>query len=82
MSPEAGLLIQMSTGVVVEANQMFFDLFGYRKDEVVGKEVSELNLWACPERRDDLVERIQTTGRHRQFRSDLPAHRRSIGSTC
>ena len=61
-SPEAGLLIQMSTGVVSEANQMFYDLFGYSKDEVVGRAVSDLNLWACPNRRDDLVDKLQQDG--------------------
>ncbi len=61
-APEAGLLIQMSTGVVSEANQMFYDLFGYSQDEVVGRAVSELNLWACPERRDDLVAKLKKDG--------------------
>jgi PAS domain S-box-containing protein len=66
-APEAGLLLQMSTGVVIEANQMFYDLFGYNEDEVAGREVSELNLWACPQRRDDLVMKLKRDGRIENF---------------
>ncbi len=47
-SPEAGLLIQMSTGIVVEANEMFGCLFGYSAEDVVGRPIEDLNLWACP----------------------------------
>ncbi len=61
-SPEAGLLIQMSTGQVVEANQMFGRLFGYAEDQVVGRQIAELNLWACPQRRSAMVEELGQTG--------------------
>lgn len=61
-SPEAGLLIQLSSGTVVEANEMFCDLFGYAKDEVTGRSIAELNLWACPERRNDLVATLEEHG--------------------
>ena len=60
-SPEAGLLIRMSSGRVVEANQAFSELFGYREDEVVGNLMSELNLWVCPQRRNALIDELQRT---------------------
>ncbi len=66
-SPEAGLLIQMSTGCVVEANQMFGMLFGYEEEQVVGRPVAELNLWACPERRNELVEQLSQNGAIENF---------------
>jgi PAS domain S-box-containing protein len=61
-SPEAGLLIQVSTGIVVEANEMFGELFGYSDDEVVGRPMPELNLWACPARRAAMVDELKRTG--------------------
>lgn len=61
-SPEAGFLIQISSGTVVEANEMFGRMFGYSNDQVVGKKIPDLNLWACPERRADLVDEFQRTG--------------------
>ena len=61
-SPEAGLLVQMSTSKVVEANEQFGKLFGYKNEEVVGRAMPELNLWACPDRRNALVEELEQTG--------------------
>jgi PAS domain S-box-containing protein len=61
-SPDAGLLIRMSTAEVVEANQMFGCMFGYKQDEVVGRSIRDLNLWACPERRNELVEHLNQRG--------------------
>ena len=66
-APDAGLLIQVRTGCVVEVNQMFASMFGYREDEVVGRPLAELNLWACPERRSELVSELQNTGAIDQF---------------
>lgn len=61
-SPEAGLLIEMGGGTVVEANDMFGQLFGYAAEEVVGRPIEELNLWACPQRRAELVEELKRKG--------------------
>lgn len=70
-SPEAGLLIQMSTGKVVEANEVFGDRFGYTAKEVVGRLISELNLWACPERRRALGEELRLTGGIENFEAQF-----------
>lgn len=61
-SPEAGLLLKMPGGLVVEVNNAFRSLFGYEEDEVVGHGIGELNLWACPERRYELVELVERFG--------------------
>lgn len=61
-SPEAGLLVQMSSGKIVESNLAFARLFGYTEDQVVGKPIAELNLWACPRRRLELVSILENDG--------------------
>jgi PAS domain S-box-containing protein len=66
-APDAGLLIQAPTGCVLEVNQMFGSMFGYKEHEVVGRPLAELNLWACPERRSELVSEMQRTGAIDQF---------------
>ena len=70
-SPEAGLLIQISSGTIVEANQMFGKLFGYREEDVVGRLMKELNLWASCERRAELIEELQRTGVIENFEAQL-----------
>ena len=54
-SPDAGLLIRSSSTRVVEANQAFRHLMGYSEAEIVGKLMTELNLWMCEKRRDELM---------------------------
>ncbi|MFK8113415.1 MAG: protein kinase [Rubripirellula sp.] len=66
-SPEAGLLISMATGIIIEANHMFGCLFGYSADEIVGRKIEGLNLWACPERRNELVDQLTTSGAIDEF---------------
>jgi PAS domain S-box-containing protein len=61
-SPEAGMLLKMPGGLVVEANNAFVDLFGYDEDQIVGHQIGELNLWAFPERRHELVEAVREHG--------------------
>ncbi|MGB7329330.1 MAG: protein kinase [Rubripirellula sp.] len=61
-SPDAGLLVQMSTGKIVEANLAFGKLFGYKADQVVGESIGELNLWVCAKRRTLMVDRVKQYG--------------------
>lgn len=61
-SPEAGLLVRLSSGEVVEANPAFVQLLGYAEEEIVGRRIPELNLWASPERRIEFVEKLRQGG--------------------
>ena len=69
--PEAGLLGDIKAGTVVEANQMFEKLFGYTSDEIVGRQLGALNLWACEERREAFVQQLTDTGRVENFEAPL-----------
>ncbi len=66
-SPEAGLLIRWSDGVVLEANPACLQLLGYELGELVGKTISNLSIWACPERRAEFVQTITRDGRIENF---------------
>ena len=70
-SPDAGLLIRMSSSRVVEANQTFRDLMGYAEEEIVGKLMTELNLWVCPKRRDELIAELELNRRIDNFEGQL-----------
>ncbi|GAA4463110.1 protein kinase domain-containing protein [Novipirellula rosea] len=70
-SPDAGLLIRMSSSRVVEANQTFRDLMGYAEEEIVGKLMTELNLWICPQRRDELIAELERNRRIDNFEGQL-----------
>ncbi len=70
-SPEAGLLTQLTTGIVIECNDMFNQMLGYRDDEIVGHKMSEMNIWACPQRRQEFVERLRGEGLVDNFETPL-----------
>jgi PAS domain S-box-containing protein len=61
-APEAGLLIRMEGGCVVEANDAFRELFGYSNQDLENKSIFELNIWDSEEDRERLTEALQNTG--------------------
>jgi PAS domain S-box-containing protein len=70
-SPEAGLLIRWSDGQVMEANEACLDLLGYEKSELVGQGISELSIWACPDRRKQFVAELGRVGRVDNFETQF-----------
>ena len=69
--PEAGLMGSITTGEVVEANEMFGRMFGYGQEEIVGKRMDELGLWVCEHQRLEFVTMIQSQGRVDNFEARL-----------
>ncbi len=61
-SPEAGLLIRMNGGCVVEANDAFRKLFGYSNEELENRSIFDLKIWQCEEDRERLTAALQETG--------------------
>lgn len=65
VSPDGVSITQMESGLFLDVNQSFLDIYGYEKDEVVGKSCKELGLW------DDLSDRVKLVGRIKKYgRSD------------
>ncbi len=69
--PEAGLLGNITTGEVAEANEMFDRMFGYGQDEIVGKHFEELGLWVCEKQRLEFVTEVRSQGRVDNFEARL-----------
>src|SRR5690606_7924625 len=57
-SPEAGLLVRWSDGVVLEANPACLAMLGYEIGDIVGHRISELTAWVSAERRERCVETL------------------------
>lgn len=76
-SPDAGLLVRMPEGEVVDCNDAFADLFAMSRDDVVGRRVGELNLWVCPRRRLAMLRAVRDRGGVDGFETQLA---RSDGS--
>ena len=69
--PEAGLLGDVKTGTVAEANEMFERMFGFSSEDIVGAKLGELNLWACEHRREEFVKRLSDSGHVENFEAPL-----------
>ena len=70
-SPEAGLLIRWRDGAVVEANLACLSLLGYEKEELVGKTIANLSIWACPDRRKQFVAQLSRHGQVDNFETQF-----------
>ena len=54
------IFINEEDGTLVDANQSFFDLFGYTREEILGKSV--IKTYANPEDRDRFRQDIEKKG--------------------
>ena len=61
-APEAGLLISMQAGRIIEANDAFRKMFGYSNEQLENRSIIELHIWECEEDRQRLTEALQQTG--------------------
>lgn len=64
-SPIAIGISRMDTGVFVDANEAFFEQFGYPREEVVGHTSTELGLWPVLEEREFILKELRECGRVR-----------------
>ena len=62
-SPDAITITERDSGRYIEVNEGFCRLTGYRPEEVIGRSSKDLNVWAYPEERARMVERIINEGR-------------------
>lgn len=51
-------------GTLISANRAYCELLGWDKHELIGKRSTELGLWAHPEQRAEIVERLQRDGHY------------------
>lgn len=62
LSPDAISLSDPESGLLVEVNDAYARLTGYRQDELVGRSSLEIGLFADPQSRSRVIERLKRTG--------------------
>ena len=70
-SPDAINVNRLKDGMYISVNEGFTKIFGYTEEEVIGKTSIELNIWADPENRKNLVNKIEEKGRVENFEAIL-----------
>ena len=66
-SPEAVAIARVSDGIILDANQAFLDVTGYKRSELIGKTTTQLRIWVVPRDRYRLVEVL----RHDSYCRDM-----------
>lgn len=67
LSPDAIVLFGLETQRIQDANDAFFALFGFSRDEVLGKTTLELGIYKMPALRDRLYELMRERKMVRDF---------------
>lgn len=75
-SPEWIVITRLSDSMIVDANQGFEAISGYRAAEVIGRPISQFNIWLHPEQRANMVAELMRTG---MVRDTLAQARRRDG---
>jgi diguanylate cyclase (GGDEF)-like protein/PAS domain S-box-containing protein len=61
-SPDAVSMTKIPSGVYLDVNDGFTKLFGWSRDEVVGKTTSDLGLWLHQSDRNNFIQTLESTG--------------------
>lgn len=71
LSPEAMSVNRLSDGVYLDVNQRFSELFGYGRDEVLGRTTLGLDLWTDPGQRESFLQALRAAGRLEGFKVSM-----------
>ena len=61
-SPVAIILRELRGGRVIDVNERYTDLVGFTRDEMIGRTVHELGLWADPSEGSRIIDRLRRDG--------------------
>jgi PAS domain S-box-containing protein len=67
ISPDAININRLEDGLYVEINDGFTAITGYARKDILGKTSFEINIWANPKKRDELIKILQEKGFVKDF---------------
>jgi two-component system, cell cycle sensor histidine kinase and response regulator CckA len=68
-SPLAITISTEADGRYLDVNEAFLEVLGYRRGDVIGRSAAELNFWARPSQRIEMLRQLQENGRVTGFRT-------------
>jgi PAS domain S-box-containing protein len=70
-SPDVLVISRLADGLIIEANDSWDHLFGYSREEVIGRKSIELELFANPEDRQNAVAQLKEQNFVRDFEVEI-----------
>lgn len=70
-SQDAIVISSLQDGTYVDVNDAYLDMFGYEREEVIGKSALTLGVWQEPLERQQFVKILRTDKRVREFEARL-----------
>lgn len=80
LSPDAMALSSIEGGTVLDVNDGFEQVFGYPREEVVGRNAYDLELWADPGMRDQMIRMLEEEGMVRNLEARFQRRSGEIGT--
>jgi PAS domain S-box-containing protein len=66
-SMDAVSISRLSDGMYIDANKAFLDLFGFSREEVIGRTSLQLGTWVNPHDRENMMETMRREGKCRNL---------------
>lgn len=60
LNPDPMSITTLGEGIYLDVNQAFLEVSGFTREEVIGQNFFELNIWESPEERDRIINYIRT----------------------
>ena len=79
--PDTLTITRMATGEYVDVNRNWEPMTGYPRDTIIGRTSNDINLWAFPEQRDELIAKVRADGEVRDMQIGF-RHREGHISQC
>jgi two-component system, LuxR family, sensor kinase FixL len=70
-NPDAASITRLSDGMYLDVNEQWLAMFGYTRDEVIGRTVFELNIYASLADHAEMIERMARDEIVRDFESSM-----------
>ncbi len=78
LAPNAVYLSTLKEGKMVEINDRFVEIFGYKRKEIIGQTSLQLGLWASPSDREKMLAILKSDGKVRNLEINCVGKNRQI----
>ncbi len=68
-NPDPVAITRCSDGMMVMANQEFYNVTGYTEEDLIAKTALDINIWENPRDREMVIEKVKTEGSVKNFES-------------